>query len=214
MAARKKKTTAKAKAQEDSAGRASRTASRARAKPKKKAAKKKATRRRRPPAWCDPFLVELARRRDVSKAAAAVEIGRRTAYDRREADPAFAEAWDEIMGPRLRDDIRASLFQMMTVGIREHEVQEWTERAEDGQEVERTRTRTKHRQSEQVAMFLARGHLPEFAHLSHGGPEGPEGPNAAEVLAAKVRGFLSVALQTVPSAPPPAEEPAGAGSKA
>lgn len=41
------------------------------------------------------FLETLRETGNVSAAARAASIGRRTAYDWREADPAFAESWEE-----------------------------------------------------------------------------------------------------------------------
>lgn len=43
----------------------------------------------------DLFIATLAEHCNVSEAARAAGIGRRTAYDWREADATFAEAWDE-----------------------------------------------------------------------------------------------------------------------
>lgn len=43
----------------------------------------------------ETFLKVLAEQCNVSEAARAAGIGRRTAYDWREADPEFTAAWDE-----------------------------------------------------------------------------------------------------------------------
>jgi hypothetical protein len=43
----------------------------------------------------EAFLAMLAETCNVSEACRAAEIGRRSAYDWREADPSFAAAWDE-----------------------------------------------------------------------------------------------------------------------
>lgn len=43
----------------------------------------------------ETFLAVLAKQCNVSEAARAAGIGRRTAYTWREADPEFAAAWDE-----------------------------------------------------------------------------------------------------------------------
>jgi hypothetical protein len=45
----------------------------------------------------EQFLKELANRANVSDAARAAGVGRRTAYDWRAADEAFAAAWDEAV---------------------------------------------------------------------------------------------------------------------
>lgn len=47
--------------------------------------------------WKPAFIQDLARRGNVSLAAAAVKIGRRTAYDTRDVDEAFRLAWDEAV---------------------------------------------------------------------------------------------------------------------
>lgn len=45
----------------------------------------------------ESFLVELAQRGNITDACKAAGIGRRTVYDWREADPAFAAAWDDAI---------------------------------------------------------------------------------------------------------------------
>lgn len=45
----------------------------------------------------DAFLTELALRGNVSDAAAAAGIARRTAYEWRDTDAAFADAWTEAL---------------------------------------------------------------------------------------------------------------------
>jgi len=50
---------------------------------------------RRTPAAEDKFLTALRAGKSIATAARAAGIGRRTAYDWRDRDPAFAESWDE-----------------------------------------------------------------------------------------------------------------------
>jgi hypothetical protein len=47
--------------------------------------------------WRPKFLEALERTGMVSAAAAAAGIGRRTAYDHRKRDEAFAERWDDVV---------------------------------------------------------------------------------------------------------------------
>lgn len=47
--------------------------------------------------WAPAFLAALERSGMVSEAARAAGVGRRTAYDRRERDEQFAQAWDEAL---------------------------------------------------------------------------------------------------------------------
>lgn len=46
------------------------------------------------PRWAKAFLAELAKSGNVRGACEAVQIGRRTVYDLRESDPAFAADWE------------------------------------------------------------------------------------------------------------------------
>lgn len=45
--------------------------------------------------WHDVFIATLADTANATAAARAAGVGRRTAYDHREADPEFARRWDE-----------------------------------------------------------------------------------------------------------------------
>lgn len=49
------------------------------------------------PTWRAAFLAALAVQGNVSAAAQAAKVGRRTVYDLRAADPAFAAAWDKAL---------------------------------------------------------------------------------------------------------------------
>ena len=48
--------------------------------------------------WEDRFLAQLRAVPNVAAAARAAGVSRRGAYNRREADPAFTEAWDDAVG--------------------------------------------------------------------------------------------------------------------
>lgn len=54
-------------------------------------------RKGRDPAWVPIFLTNLRNTANVRFACEKAEIGRRTAYDRREKFPEFKAAWDEAM---------------------------------------------------------------------------------------------------------------------
>ncbi len=47
------------------------------------------------PAWCETFIAALSTGAQVKAAAEAAGIHRRTAYNARDRDPAFARAWDQ-----------------------------------------------------------------------------------------------------------------------
>ena len=55
------------------------------------------TPKKRPPRWEKAFLASLAELGNVRLACEAAEIDRRTAYNRREADPEFAAVWDAAL---------------------------------------------------------------------------------------------------------------------
>lgn len=55
------------------------------------------TPKKRPPRWEKAFLASLSKLGNVRLACEASEIDRRTAYNRRGADPDFAKAWDDAL---------------------------------------------------------------------------------------------------------------------
>jgi hypothetical protein len=60
------------------------------------------------------FFIALAETCNVSKACAAVDISRQTAYSRRENDEAFAKAWDKaltIAVGALEDEVHRRAFE-------------------------------------------------------------------------------------------------------
>lgn len=59
--------------------------------------------------WKEAFLKELALSPNVSRAARAAGIKRRTAYNARESDPGFAEAWDDAMAGSV-DELEENAF--------------------------------------------------------------------------------------------------------
>lgn len=61
------------------------------------------------------FIKVLAEHCNVSEAARAAGIGRRTAYDWREADPEFAAAWDEAE-QTAADALEAEAWTRATTG--------------------------------------------------------------------------------------------------
>lgn len=53
--------------------------------------------------WYKPFLATLSVSANVKDSAAAAQISRKTAYEARKADPAFAQAWDEALADAVDD---------------------------------------------------------------------------------------------------------------
>jgi hypothetical protein len=68
--------------------------------------------------WHDAFLAALREVPVVSRACEAVGIERSTAYRRREADQAFAEAWDDAMETGV-DRAEQEAFRRAVVGFEE-----------------------------------------------------------------------------------------------
>jgi len=60
--------------------------------------------------WKPVFLKTLARTPSVTMAATAAGIQRRTAYDHREKDPEFAQAWDDALNESL-DVLEHEIYQ-------------------------------------------------------------------------------------------------------
>lgn len=90
------------------------------AKPKRKAPPKKkavahTARGKRRKVWVGRFLESLRDQGAVTEACQVTGIGRRTAYDQRERDPAFAGAWDEIVNTQL-DNIEDAVVKRAREG--------------------------------------------------------------------------------------------------
>lgn len=64
------------------------------------------------------FIEELRKRGNVSEAAAAASIGRRTAYELRERDPEFAAAWDEAVDAAV-DAMEGEAWRRAVEGVDE-----------------------------------------------------------------------------------------------
>jgi hypothetical protein len=60
--------------------------------------------------WRATFLKTLAKTPSVTMAAKAAGIPRRTAYDHREKDPEFAQAWDDALNQSL-DVLEHEVYQ-------------------------------------------------------------------------------------------------------
>src|SRR5262245_15154974 len=60
--------------------------------------------------WRATFLKTLAKTPSVTMAAKAAGIPRRTAYDHRERDPEFAQAWDDALNQSL-DVLEHQIYQ-------------------------------------------------------------------------------------------------------
>lgn len=68
--------------------------------------------------WRDVFLASLRTVPVVARACEAVNIERSTAYRAREAEPAFAEAWDDALEHGV-DNAEAEAFRRAVVGFEE-----------------------------------------------------------------------------------------------
>lgn len=68
--------------------------------------------------WKPLFLAELQKRRSVTMACLAARVGRRTAYDHRDRDQRFREAWEERWERNI-DALEASLMQRAIRGWHE-----------------------------------------------------------------------------------------------
>lgn len=84
-----------------------------RAKPKKKAAKRE--RRRSQPDWAPRFLAALSRG-NIKAACLAAGVGRQTVYDRRDSDPAFAQAMSDALEDAI-DDLEAEAWRRAVDGL-------------------------------------------------------------------------------------------------
>lgn len=84
------------------------------------AARTSRTRRRAPARtrgdWRPAFLEALKRTGMVSAAAAAAGVGRRTVYDHRKVDEAFAEQWDDVVEDAL-EEMEAEAYRRAVVGV-------------------------------------------------------------------------------------------------
>src|SRR6266496_195179 len=59
--------------------------------------------------WHGKFLASLAKSPSVALAARAARVSRRTVYNARDADPEFAEKWDNALNTAL-DSLEHSVF--------------------------------------------------------------------------------------------------------
>jgi len=69
---------------------------------------------KKPPRWIKGFLAALGTTGNVSVACGAVGIDRRTAYNRRDADESFAEAWSDALDQSadlLEEEARRRAYQ-------------------------------------------------------------------------------------------------------
>ena len=98
--------------------------------------------------WRQTFINELAQTCNVSLAAAKAKVGRRTVYDARDADPAFAAAWDEAIeiavelmeGEVHRRAFSGTLKPVYQGGLKVGEIREY---------------------SDTLAIFLLKAHKPD-----------------------------------------------------
>lgn len=72
----------------------------------------------RSPVWAKAFLAALAQNGNVGLACKAAKIGRRTAYNWREADKAFAEAWLDAL-EEAADTLEAEAWRRARDGVDE-----------------------------------------------------------------------------------------------
>lgn len=65
--------------------------------------------------WTHAFLASLRKSGNVSQAARSVGVGRRTVYDRRENDPDFKAAWDDVLAEAM-DGLEAEALKRAKKG--------------------------------------------------------------------------------------------------
>ena len=114
--------------------------------------------------WEEDFLRVLAEHKSVYRAAQAAGVTRRAAYDEREANPAFAARWAEILEGDL-DNLEA------TVRVRAREG--WDETAETVAEDGKGRTTTKRIWDPNLAKWVL-----ERQRASKWGPQREEADSA------------------------------------
>lgn len=68
-----------------------------------------------PEPWKPVFLEELRKRYSVTHACKAAGVGRSTAYEHRDSDKAFADAWSEVWETNV-DDLEDSALQRAAHG--------------------------------------------------------------------------------------------------
>jgi hypothetical protein len=83
----------------------------------------------------ETFLAELRETCNVSHAAREAGIGRRTAYDWRDADPEFAKAWDDAeeeavdaLEMRARERALDDSDRMMEILLKAHRPEKYVDR--------------------------------------------------------------------------------------
>jgi hypothetical protein len=129
--------------------------------------------------WVPAFLAALARSPNVSAAALAAGVGRRTVYDYRAADDDFARRWDEALDEST-DDLVGECYRRAREGC---EKPVYYQGEECGRLVE---------YSDTLAIFLLKAHRPavygDKSKVELAGPGGRAIPLAFEQALDKVYG--------------------------
>lgn len=137
------------------------------------ARKKSITKRRRA-----LFLDKLKATGSVTKAAVAGEIGRRSWYDLRDRDPAFAEVWDEAEAAFI-DQVESEGIRRAVVGIDEE--LPYTHYHKDG--TKETLSRTVTRKSDRLLELCLKSRHPLYKPkqaIELSSPDGSMTPGADE----------------------------------
>ena len=111
--------------------------------------------------WQPPFLRSLATNDNVSRACRIVGIARSTAYDARDRDERFREAWDEsvVLSADVFDE---NLHRWSTIGVPVRKVVTTTTTDRQGNVTETRVVETESAErSAQIAIFYARARWPE-----------------------------------------------------
>lgn len=130
--------------------------------------------------WTEAFLNALAKVPNITAAARAAGISRRGAYDRREADPEFAAAWDDAL-EQSTDALVGAAYRRAFEGTEEPVFYQ-------GEECGMVR-----RFSDRLAMFLLKAHRPQVygdkSQVEMSGPDGGPIPVAIEQAIEKIYGI-------------------------
>ena len=130
------------------------------------------------------FLAELRVIPNVARACRIAGMIRRVAYERRESDPEFAEAWDEALAEGL-DSIEGEVMRRAFEGVPDRPVF-----APDGTRIEVTRY------SDQLATVVLKAHNPRYKdqqRIDLGNADGKPFATEDGAAAARIAAILAAA---------------------
>ena len=154
--------------------------------------------------WRRPFLEVLAATANVTRACAAVAIDRRTAYETRDRDKAFAQQWREALD-HAADLLEGELRRRAYEGVLEPVFGSLGAGAGSGQ------VGVIRRYSDQVGMFLLRAARPETYRERHQVTVANE-PRTPDEAAAEADGVIAELARALGPAQTPSVKPGEAGA--